>query len=218
MTAARQVGRLARHAVVFEINIYKSLVRWVLRRPSVPPGSTPVGYAQMVTPVLGLWIFGSAVEIPVVHILVPWHGVRIALLILGVWGLMWMVGFLAGLRSYPHLLEPDTLRIRNGPMHDIAIPLAEIAQVTTREKSLPSSMWVLQPDPIDGGAHLNVTVSGQVNVRIALRQPLTVVTRKGHMTLTALSFWADEPRQVAAHLRGHGSGAVGSGPEQRRSR
>jgi len=200
VTAARQAGRLVRHAIVFEINIYKSLLRWLLRRPSVPPGSTPVGYARMVTPVLALWIFGSAVEIPVVHLLVPWDALRWPLLAIGVWGLMWMVGFLAGLRSYPHLLSDDVLRIRNGPMHDIPVPLAEIAQVTSRERSLPSSMWVLQPETSEQGVHLNVTVSGQVNVHIALRQPLTVATRKGSMTINALSFWADEPRQLTAHL------------------
>jgi hypothetical protein len=207
VTVVRQAGRLARHAVVFEIDIYKSLLRWVLRRPSLPPGSTPIGYAQMVTPVIALWIFGSAVEIPVVHALVPWDALRIPLLLLGVWGLMWMVGFLAGLRSYPHLLHADALRVRNGPMHDIAIPLAAIAHVTTREKTLPSSMWVLQPESTGGSVHLNVTVSGQVNVHLALRHPLSVTTRKGPMTITALSFWADEPRQVAARLSGSGAPA-----------
>jgi hypothetical protein len=212
--AVRQAARLVRHVVVFEINIYKSLLRWVLRRPSVPPGCTPVGYAQMVTPVLVLWIFASAVEIPLVHVLVPWDGVRIPLLVLGVWGLIWMVGFLAGLRCYPHLLDGDALRVRNGPVHDIVVPFTEIAQVTTREKSLPSSMWVLQPEPVEDGVHLHVTVSGQVNVHLALRKPLTVLTRKGRMTLTALSFWADEPRQMAERLSAV-TGA-GAGREQRR--
>jgi hypothetical protein len=155
----------------------------------------------MVTPVLALWIFGSAVEIPVAHLLIPWQGVRIAVLILGVWGLLWMIGLLAGLRSYPHLLDADTLRVRNGPMHDIAVPLAAIARVSSRESSLPSSMWVLQPEATDAGVHLNVAVSGQVNVHVALRQPLRVVTRKGPMTITAISLWADEPRQLVARLR-----------------
>jgi hypothetical protein len=154
----------------------------------------------MVTPVLSLWIFGSAVEIPVAHVLVPWHGLRVALLVLGVWGLLWMIGLLAGLRSYPHLLEAGVLRVRNGPMHDIAIPMADIAAVTSGEKSLPSSMWVLQPEPTARGAHLRVGVSGQVNVHLALHRPLDVVTRKGAMTITGISLWADEPRQLVARL------------------
>lgn len=145
MSLLQRIPRMAKHALVFELNIYKSLLRWLLRRPSIPAGFEPVGYARLATPVMALWIFGSALELPLVHVLVPWHAVRISLLIISVWGLLWMLGALAGLRSYPHLLGSDMLRIRNGAMHDIAIPWKAIAQVTTQDRSLPSSMWVLQP-------------------------------------------------------------------------
>ena len=201
MTWLVRLYRLARHAVVFELNIYKSLLRWLVRRPSVPARFEPVGYARLATPVLALWIFGSALELPLVHVLVPWHGVRIALLIVGVWGLVWMVGFLAGLRSYPHLLGSDTLRIRNGAMHDIAVPLDVIDKVTDEDRSLPSSMWVLQRQETEHGAHLNVAVSGRVNVHLGLRDQLTVPTSQGDMVVTGISLWADEPREVAPRIR-----------------
>jgi hypothetical protein len=192
---------LAQHALVFELNIYKSLLRWLLRRPSIPAGFEPVGYARLATPVLALWIFGSALELPLVHVLVPWHGVRISLLIIGVWGLLWMLGVLAGLRSYPHLLGPDTLRIRNGALHDIAVPWKTIARASNQDRSLPSSMWVLQPQESDHGPHLNVAVSGRVNLHLALREQLTVRTRKGEMVIAGVSFWVDDPRAVAARIR-----------------
>jgi hypothetical protein len=201
MTPSNRALGIARHALVFELNIYKSLLRWVLRRPSIPPGFEPVGYAKLATPMLALWIFGSALELPLAHVLVPWHAVRILLLLVGVWGLLWMLGFLAGLLSYPHLLGGDTLRIRNGALHDIAIPWKAIAQVTTQDRSLPSSMWVLQPQETEHGTHLNVAVSGRVNVHVGLRDKLEVRTRKGTMVLTGVSLWADEPRQVAARIR-----------------
>lgn len=193
--------RMARHALLFEFNIYKSLLRWVLRRPSIPPGVELVGYAQLATPMLWLWIFASALELPLVHVLVPWHAVRISLLIIGVWGLLWMIGVLAGLRSYPHLLGSDALRIRNGALHDISIPWRAIAQVTTGDRSLPSSMWVLQPQETDHGLHLNVAVSGGVNVHLSLHEELAVRTTKGEMVVTGVSLWADDPRQVATQIR-----------------
>jgi hypothetical protein len=208
MTPLRRVFRMAEHALVFELNIYKSLLRWLLRRPSIPAGFEPVGYAHLATPVMALWIFGSALELPLVHVLVPWHAVRIALLVIGVWGLLWMLGALAGLRSYPHLLGCDTLHIRSGAMHEIAIPLKAIARVTTGDRSLPSSVWVLQPQETENGTHLNVAVSGRVNVHLALCEPLEVRTRKGHMLLTGVSLWADEPRPVAALLRRGAEGQV----------
>lgn len=200
MTLQRALA-MAKHALVFELNIYKSLLRWLLRRPSVPAGFEPVGYARLVTPMLALWIFGSALELPLVHVLVPWHGVRIALLVVGVWGLLWMVGLLAGLRSYPHLLGPDTMRIRHGAMHDIAVPWESIEKVTTEDRSLPSSMWVLQPQDADHGAHLNVAVSGRVNVHLALREQLAVSTRGGELAVAGVSLWVDEPRDVVARIR-----------------
>jgi hypothetical protein len=201
MTLLHRTLGIARHALVFEINIYKSLLRWLGRRPSIPAGFEPVGYARLATPVLALWIFGSALELPLVHVLVPWHTVRISLLAIGVWGLLWMLGVLAGLRSYPHLLCTDALRIRNGAMHDIAIPWEHIAQVTTQDRSLPSSMWLLQPQETEHGTHLNVAVSGHVNLHLALHDPLPVRTRKGEMVLTGVSLWVDEPRAVAARIR-----------------
>ena len=201
MRQSRRALGLVRHALVFELNIYKSLLRWLLRRPSIPAGFEPVGYARLATPMLALWIFGSALELPLVHVLVPWHGVRISLLVVGVWGLLWMIGFLAGLRSYPHLLGSDVLRIRNGALHDIAIPWAAISHVTTEDRSLPSSMWVLQPQETDHGLHLHVAVSGRVNVHLTLHDELTVETTKGEMVITGASLWVDEPREDAARIR-----------------
>ena len=59
---ARRLLDLAREAVLLELALYRSLVRWVARRPDVPAGATPIGYAQLVGPMLWLWIFGSATE------------------------------------------------------------------------------------------------------------------------------------------------------------
>jgi hypothetical protein len=131
---------------------------------------------------------------------VPWHGVRISLLIVGVWGLLWMIGVLAGLRSYPHLLGSDMLRIRNGALHALAIPWTAISHVTTEDRSLPSSMWVLQPQETDHGLHLNVAVSGRVNVHLILHEELAVRTTKGEMVVTGASLWVDEPREVSARI------------------
>ena len=201
MTLLHRTLRIAKHALIFEFNIYKSLLRWLLRWPSIPAGFEPVGYAQLATPVLALWIFGSALELPLVHVLVPWPAVQIPLLIIGAWGLLWMLGVLAGLRSYPHLFGFDTVHVRNGALHDIVIPWEAIAQVTTGDRSLSSSMWVLQPQETEHGTHLNVAVSGQVNVHLAFREQLTVRTRKGDMVVSGVSLWVDEPRLVAARIR-----------------
>ena len=160
----RQVPGWLWHALVVEVAMYRNLIRWAFRRPAVPSGAEPVGYARSVTPVMGLWIFASAAELPLVHVLIPWDGVRIAALVLGVWTVVWMLGALAGLRVYPHLLTEAGLRVRNGAMTEVAVPWSTIAGVRKVDQDLPSSMRTLQPEETDEGTHLRVGVSGRANV------------------------------------------------------
>jgi hypothetical protein len=198
----RSVFSLARGAVMFELRLYRSLFRWVTRRPVTPSTDVEaVGYSQAVTPIMLLWIFASAVEMVVVHLLIPWQTVRIILLIISAWGLIWMVGFLASLKVYPHLLSDATLRVRHGATVDIAIPLDAIASIVAQRRDLPSSIRTLQFRETKSGIDLQVGVSGEVNVHAVLRHPMTVPTPKGDKEISELSFWVDDPRAFVARVR-----------------
>jgi hypothetical protein len=198
----RRVPGWVWHALVVEVAMYRNLLRWLFRRPAVPAGSMPLGYAQAVTPVMSLWIFASAAELPLVHVLIPWDGVRIAALVLGVWGLVWMLGALAGLRIYPHLLTSDGLRVRNGALTEVVVPWSAVATARTVDLDLPSTVWTLQPEETPGGTHLRVGVSGRANVTVELREPLLVrPARNREMTVTRVSFWVDDPREVVRTLQ-----------------
>lgn len=201
LSPARIVA-LAKHAVVFELRLYRSLLRWLIRRPDHGgPEDVPFTYAKTVTPVMWLWIFASAAEVPLMHLLVPWDSVRIALLAVGVWGLVWMVGLLASLYVYPHLLGPTTLRVRYGASHSITLPWDAIASMTHKQRDLDSTVWTLQPRETDDGVDLQVGVSGQVNVHARLRRPTIVSTAKGEMEIAELSFFADDPRAFVTRAR-----------------
>ena len=189
----------ARHAVVFEVRLYRSLFRWITRRADRGgPEDTAVTYARMVTPVMWLWIFASAAEVPLVHVLVPWEGIRLALLVTGVWGVVWMIGLLASLWVYPHLLTPDRLVVRSGAGHRIELPWESIASLRIGLEDLPSSVWTLQPLETPEGTDLNVGSGAQVNVHARLTSPTVVPTAKGPMEVVELSFYADEPRDLVA--------------------
>lgn len=204
---ARQVPRLVWRLVVFELRLYWSLLRWVARRPS--RGGTdaePTTYARSVTPVMWLWIFASAMEVPLIHVLVPWESVRLPLLGVGVWGLLWMVGLLASLWVYPHLSEPNGLRVRYGASTDISVPWSRIAAVTTERRDLDSSVRTLQPVETERGTVLRVAVSGQVNVHLTFDEPVTLETHSltaGRRTAeyVGLSLFADEPRELVDLVR-----------------
>ncbi|HVX44337.1 MAG TPA: hypothetical protein VHC49_10645, partial [Mycobacteriales bacterium] len=161
-------------------------------------GATAIGYSGLITPVLWLGILVSAAEVVAFHLLVPWFVVRIVGLILGIWGLVWMIGLLASLSAYPHLLAETTLRVRHGPAHDLPIPLGAITAIRGRERDLPSSMRTVHTRPAGDGTEIQVGVSGRVNVTVDLDRPLTLA---GEPDCTRVSFWVDDPRSCVSRVR-----------------
>lgn len=197
------MGGHLKRALLLEVAIYVCLLRWVLRRPAVSPREEPVGYAKAVTPVLCLWIFASAAEIPLLHVLLPWHAARVVSIVLGAWGLVWMLGLLASYRVRPHVLDADGLRVCNGPRVDVRLAWVDVAEVRVDRRDLPSSVRSIQPRETEAGTDLQVAVSGQVNVCVRTRTPVTVRTPAGPVTVAAVSFFVDEPREAVARIRGH---------------
>lgn len=207
---------LVRRAVAFELGLYRSLYRWALRR-GVPPdgGAEGFGYAGAVTPILWVFIILSAVEIPVFHVLLPWQTVRIILLVLGFWGLTWMVGLLASLRVHPHVLSDSGLRIRYGTSIDIAVPWEDVAEIRVRRRDLPSSRSV-QIEQAPSGAVLQIGVSSQTNVDAALREPRAVPLPKGSSEpITELRFYADDPGALVGRARQHTTAGRGGAATRR---
>ena len=117
------VSALVRRAVSFELGVWRSLYRWTTRRPLGPEDAETFGYARPVTPVIWAFIGLSAIEIPVAHLLLPWQTERVIVLVVGIWGLTWMLGLLASLRTYPHVVGGSGLRIRYGTTVDITVSM-----------------------------------------------------------------------------------------------
>jgi hypothetical protein len=125
----------------------------------------------------------------------------VAVLVLGVWGLVWMLGLLASFRVHPHLLVGDGVRVRNGFSVDIHLPWEAVESLAVKRRDLPSSMRWLQPRETEDGIDLQIGVSGEVNVRADLRRPLTVPTHNGPIDVIAVSFLVDDPKAFVAQAR-----------------
>ena len=201
-------------ALRVELALYRSLARWVARRPDVPEGAVAIGYARLVSPMLWLWIFGSAVEVVVVEVVLrhldqPWAaGLRMPLLVLGVWGVLWMLGMLASYRVRPHLLTDTELHIRSGALTWVVVPLHAIGTTRTVEHELPGIIRALHVDD----SLVLVGVSSRTNLELVLSAPTPLSTSKGEASATRVGLWVDDPREVAARLRPRlgASGSVGS--------
>ena len=199
---ARRLLALAREAVLLELALYRSLARWATRRRAVPRGATPIGYAQLVGPMLWLWIFGSATEVVVVEVVLQnieagWaRAVRLPLLVIGIWGVLWMLGMLAAYRVRPHLLTSDRLQIRNSARTWVDVPLDAVATTHITEHELPGVIRAVHHE--DG--LLLVGVSSRTNVELTLTGPTVLSTSMGELTADRVGLWVDEPRDVAAQI------------------
>jgi hypothetical protein len=204
-TAARDV---VRRVAALEAGMWRSLYRWLLRRPPAPdPGTEPFGYVGVVKPMLIVFIVVSAVEIPLLDLIisrtVPWRPVRVIALAIGVYGLIWMIGLFAGLRVHPHLVGADGLRVRSGTDVDITLPWEAVAAVRSRYRPLPSSRGV-QTEVTGDGLIVNIATGGQTSVDVVFRRPTVVRLPKGPSEpATELRFYADEPDALTARARQH---------------
>jgi hypothetical protein len=196
----RTVVNLARRVVAFEVNLYRSLFRWVTRRPDVPPGSTGFPYVGAIATLLWAFVVVSAIELVAVHLLLPWETIRLVADLLGLWGLVWMLGLLASFNVHPHLVGGSGVRIRYGHSTDILVPWDAIGGVATKLRS-PESSKTIQLDRGEDGTVLNVVVGSQTNVELTLSRPLDVPLRKGPETITAIRFHADDARGLVGRVR-----------------
>jgi hypothetical protein len=188
--------RLARRAVELELAGWRSLGRWLLRRPDVVTGDTPFAYhGPVLAPMIVLTAL-SVLEIVAVDLLLPWQWLRPAMLVLGIWGAVFMAGMLAGLLVHPHAVGPEGLRIRSGPGLDVRVPWDAVTSVRRVRRSRDGRTVQLD------GATLHVVVSGQTTVEVDLRRPVAV-TLPGARTaeITALRFHADDAAGLVAAAR-----------------
>ncbi|MEV0458027.1 hypothetical protein [Catellatospora methionotrophica] len=199
-----QAWRLLRRLWTYEVAMWRSLYRWTLRRPLVTePGAVPFGHAKSTTPVIWVFIVLSAIEIPAVDLLLPWQSARLAFAFLGVYGLVWMVGLLAMVKTHPHVVAPTGLRLRQSATVLLPIPWENVVSVSTRNRSLPTGR-AFQFEQTSDGTVLSVVVLSQTNVDVVLREPTVFDLPKGPTEpVTELRIWADEPKELVAKAREH---------------
>ena len=203
MDLVRRARRLAWAALKLEVTLYLALGRWVARRPDVPAGTTPIGYSRLVAPMLWLWIFGSATEVVVLDVVLSrwWTPLRVPLLVLGVWGLVWMLGMMAAYRTRPHLLGEEALQVRDGIHARVDVRLDRIGSVRTVDHDLPGLLKSVHVEGEGPDAVLLVGVGSRTNLELVLTGPTTLETPHGPATVSRVGLWVDEPREVVDLLR-----------------
>lgn len=198
-TGLAMVPGLAKRAIHFEASMWRSQARWIARRPDVEPGASAFAYRSPVAGLVLMFFVISLVEVVAVDLILPWRGaIRIALLVLGIWGAVLVLGIFASITVYPHVVRPAGLRVRYGVGVDIQIPWDAIGGVHRGLR--PHSGRTVQ---LDGDA-LNVVVGGQTTVQVDLTRPVTVpVSHDRTAEIRTLRFHGDDPAGMVTAIRAH---------------
>lgn len=175
-------------AASYEAGIWRSLYRWLTRRRDRCGRTAALfGYASQVTPLLLAFIFLSALEIPIVSLLLPWPAVRYSLLVLGVWGVFWMLGLLASLRTNPHVVSETGLRLRSGFQFDAAIPWDQISAIRLRNSTAERKLQLEHNQ-----TRASVALQNTNTVEVLFREPFLVRFPDGQQAgVDAIDFYAD---------------------------
>ncbi|WBB70716.1 PH domain-containing protein [Micromonospora sp. WMMD812] len=191
------VLRLLRMATRYEIRLWTSLYRWIFRRPEkLRPGDRTFGYTGAVMTLMWVFIIVSAIEIPILELIVPWELVSNIVLGLGIYGLFWMFGLLASLKVHPHVVGEGGIRIRNGISLDHTVPWSAIERVRVHRRSMPPEGQT-QVESNASGVTLSLGMASQTSIDVLLREPIAVPVRKARgAAVTELRFHADDPEAL----------------------
>ncbi|KQT94672.1 hypothetical protein ASG49_07525 [Marmoricola sp. Leaf446] len=189
---------LAGRALVLEVRMYDSILRLLLRRPAIAAGATGFRYDAPTRLLVVVFIVVSAVELVVVDVLVHrWPLVRFPFLVLGIWGLVWMVGLLCSLLVRPHTVGPGGLVVRDGMDLDVTLPWEAVDMVRTRRRSYADKPPRVLAD--QGSRVLVVAVSQETDVEVVLARPRTVrLPGRRTVEVDAVRLWADDPAALVA--------------------
>jgi hypothetical protein len=185
---------LMQRAAAMEGAMWRSLFRWVSRRPpELGPGEVPFPYLGVVKPILGIFIGLSIVEIPILDLIirkvVPWEPARWIMLMISIWGLLWMVGLYASLKLHPHLVGDRGIRVRMGATGEITLPWADVEAVSKRYRTMPSSKSVQIEDDA-----LHLPAASQTSVDVRLARPMTFTLPKGETEpVREVRLYVDDP-------------------------
>lgn len=204
--APARVITVLRRAVRMELGIYAAIGRAIARRPAVAAGASGFRYDAPVRTILVIFIVLSAVEIPIIDLIVhPWPAVRIPLLVLGIWGLTWMIGLLCAYLMRPHTVGPEGITVREGLEIDVPLGWDNIASVAPRRRvDEPKSPKV---DAGSGGI-LSLRMQDETNVEIDLERPTAIALpgrapRGGTHTVSVVRIWVDDVPGFLDAVRNH---------------
>lgn len=203
LQGAARWTNLVRRSVALEAAGWRSIGRTLARRPRVPAGASAHSWDQPIRAVLVTFLVVSAVEVVIVDVITQrWPAVRYPLLVVGIWGVLFMVGMLLSNRTRPHSVGPEGLLIRSGGEVEIALPWDLVESVGRRRRPLPEAPTLSLTGEGDTQA-LNIVVQDGTHVDVDLVAPIALRLPQGEVTVSSVRLAVDDPPAFLAAVRDH---------------
>lgn len=150
---------------ISEIRSMWGLCLVIAGRKRVPARATPFGYTKGTLVMPAVLLVLCMGELLVVHLVVPWQWLRLVLLVLTVWGTLFILGFFASRAVNPHFISAGALHLRWGHKKVLTTPLTNIlsAQRHTNHTHV---------QPFAQGERMVLTQFRGANVRLRLEEPV----------------------------------------------
>ncbi|WP_203959979.1 hypothetical protein [Actinocatenispora thailandica] len=199
----RAVPPLVRRLVAIDAAGTASLLLWVRRRRhGVPPDAVAVPYVAAQFGLLVTFAVLTAVELVGIELLLRALGVpaavRVPLLVLDGYGVLAVLGILAGCVTRPHVVTAGEVRIRYAGLFDLRIPRHLVLRARRIRRYDERGMVRV------AGGELSVAVAAQTNVELTLREPVPVTRPLGRRAEAhTVRLFADDPAAALAALAAH---------------
>ncbi|WP_330239099.1 hypothetical protein [Streptomyces sp. NBC_00525] len=190
-------------AMGMEFGLFRALWRWIRRKPDTPEGHQMLSYGSEIKPIMWVMVFLVPLEILAVELLIPWKVARIVLLVLSVYGSVWLLGFIAALSIRPHTVGDGKIVLRFAHFTQIAIPLELVESVrTSRHSGYRRAVSI--SDEV-----LAMPIGDSTTLSIKLREPYSVAPKPGmpEQEVREVRFAADNTREAIRILNTSISGA-----------
>nr|BBC15208.1 hypothetical protein [Streptomyces sp.]BBI93426.1 hypothetical protein [Streptomyces sp.] len=183
-------------AMGMEFGLFRALWRWMRRKPDAPEDHAILTYGSEIKPIMWVMVFLVPLEILAVEFLVPWPVVRITLLILSVYGTVWVLGFIAALSIRPHTIGDGKMVLRFAHFTQIVVPLELVESVSTARHS-----GYRRAIQIDDGV-LAMPIGDSTTLSVKLREPYPLAPKPGQpvQEVHEVRFAADNTREAVRVL------------------
>ena len=196
--------RAAARLILKEPRLFACLLRWTFRRARLAEGEFSYHKRSLLRALMPLLVVSAPMELVVVHVLAlafsPWGWLKWALLVLGIYATLWLLGLYASLVTLPHRLEETGLRLRHGILAEGFVPYKEIDEVVRTARKAPVSGDGLSHAPAEDALYLATGSKTDLTLRLKNRHSVAGFLKESNPACL-LHLAADEPEQFVQQIR-----------------